>query len=134
MTLILSCLVAILFGAGIYLLLRRNLFEVLLGVGLMSQGVNVMILTVSGWKETARPPLIIEEPIQAAGAEAGQAALYVSRVNTAAYVDPLPQALILTAIVIGFGLLSYLMVLLVRARENYESLEIGEESGEEEAR
>lgn len=134
MTLILSCLVAILFGAGIYLLLRRNLFEVLLGVGLMSQGVNVMILTVSGWKETARPPLIIEEPVRAAGAEAGKAALYVSQVNTAAYVDPLPQALILTAIVIGFGLLSYLMVLLVRAHENYESLEIGEESGEEEAR
>lgn len=126
MNVMMACLVAVLFGAGVYLLVRRNLFEVLLGIGLMSQGVNVMILAASGWKESGRPPLILEEALETAGGT-------VSQVNVGAYVDPLPQALILTAIVIGFGLLSFLMVLLMRSQETLGSLETCEESGEEES-
>lgn len=103
MSLAAALFVAVAVGAGAWLLLRRNLFDVLLGVALLSQGVNLSLLASGGYRPDARPPVVAT----AAGAT----------VDPAAYADPLPQALVLTAIVIGFGLLSFLAALAARRLE-----------------
>lgn len=78
---------------GTYLVLARSLLHVILGTVVFSHGVNLMLLTMAGLKQGA-PPLL--------GGEVG------------AYTDPLPQALLLTAIVISFALTSYFLVLAYR--------------------
>ena len=93
----LSLLIGVLVGTGIYSLLRRNLLRVVFGILLISNGVNLMIFTVGDPRNVA-PPLIPD------GADAP--------VQTVA--QALPQALILTAIVISFGLVAFTLVLLLR--------------------
>lgn len=83
-----------LYTAGIYLMLRRRLAQLIIGLGLLSNGTNLLIFTVGGLTR-ARPPVV------AAGAER----------LVAPYADPVPQALVLTAIVIGFGLTAFSLVL-----------------------
>lgn len=85
---------ALLFGAGIYLVLAKRFVSVLFGFILLSNAANLLILSTAGDPTLRGPPLLD-------GAH-GQP------------VDPLPQALILTAIVIGFGVLAYLSVLFYR--------------------
>ena len=84
----------ILYAAGIYLMLRRRLAQLIIGLGLLSNGTNLLIFTAGGLTR-AQPPIV------AHGAEH----------LVAPYADPVPQALVLTAIVIGFGLLAFLLVL-----------------------
>lgn len=81
-------LIAVLFAVGSYLLMERSLTRVALGVGVIGNGVNVLII--------------------ASGSDAGEAPI-IGREG--ALTDPLPQALVLTAIVIGFALLTFLMTL-----------------------
>lgn len=81
-------LIAVLFAVGSYLLMERSLTRVALGVGVIGNGVNVLII--------------------ASGSDAGEAPI-IGREGVLA--DPLPQALVLTAIVIGFALLTFLMTL-----------------------
>ncbi len=83
-------LVAVLFAAGAYLVLDRTLLRVVIGLGLLSNGANLMLLTTAGLEE-GKPPILVDG---------------VGRV-----VDPLPQALILTAIVIAFGVTALLLTL-----------------------
>jgi multicomponent Na+:H+ antiporter subunit C len=78
-----SLVVGVLFAVAIYLLLSRNVQRVALGLIVMGNGVNLLVLTASGLPEGAIPPLLD-------GTEG-------------AHADPLPQAFILTAIVIGLG-------------------------------
>jgi multisubunit Na+/H+ antiporter MnhC subunit len=85
---------ALLFGVGVYLVLSKRFICVLFGFITLSNAANVLILAMSGDPSAGTPPVI----------EAGRAGP----------VDPLPQALILTAIVIGFGVLAYLTVLFYR--------------------
>ena len=100
---ILAGLVGLFLAAAIYLLLSRGLVRVMLGVVLLGNGVNLLIF-VAGRLTRAAPPIV----------PAGMAA-------PAGYVaNPLPQALILTAIVIGFAMFAFLMVLVFRA---YQSLD-----------
>jgi multicomponent Na+:H+ antiporter subunit C len=84
----------VLYSAGIYLMLRRRLAQLIIGLGLLSNGTNLLIFTAGGLTH-ARPPVV------PAGAER----------LVPPYADPVPQALILTAIVIGFGLLAFSLVL-----------------------
>jgi multicomponent Na+:H+ antiporter subunit C len=84
----------VLYAAGIYLMLRRRLAQLIIGLGLLSNGTNLLIFTAGGLTR-AQPPVI------PAGAQ--------SLVEP--YADPVPQALVLTAIVIGFGLLAFSVVL-----------------------
>lgn len=98
----LALVVGILFAAGVYLVLRRNLLKLIFGLVLLSNAVNLLIFTV-GRLTRASPPLV--PPGQVVPIEP--------------FANPLPQALILTAIVIGFGLVAFALVLLYRA---YESL------------
>ena len=80
--------IAVLFAVGSYLLMERSLTRVALGVGVVGNGVNVLII--------------------ASGSEPGEAPI-IGREGV--LTDPLPQALVLTAIVIGFALLTFLMTL-----------------------
>jgi multicomponent Na+:H+ antiporter subunit C len=90
----------VLYAAGIYLMLRRRLAQLIIGLGLLSNGTNLLIFTAGGLTR-GRPPVIPE----------GAVALEPP------YADPVPQALVLTAIVIGFGLLAFSLVLAHRVHE-----------------
>ena len=96
MELLLAVVVAAFYAAGFYLILRRSLVKVVLGLALLGHGANLLIFTSAGIVR-GRTPLV-----PPTGAE-GQL-----------FVDPLPQALILTAIVIGFGVLAFALVLFRR--------------------
>lgn len=91
------------FASALYLMLSRNILRFVFGLGLMTNAVNLLIFTV-GRPTRAEPPLI---PAGATVPEPGVA-------------NALPQALILTAIVIGFGLLAFAAVLVYR---NFEELD-----------
>jgi multicomponent Na+:H+ antiporter subunit C len=126
MALITAILVGSLFTVGVYLILRKHLIEVLFGLLLLSQATNLMIVAAGGWEPDRHPPILVEEP-RAVEAPDGSPAK-VMDVNVAQYVDPVPHALVLTAIVIGFGLLSFLMVLVSRTYEaSYDSQKSEEE-------
>ena len=84
----------VLYAAGIYLMLRRRLAQLIIGLALLSNGTNVLIFTAGGLTR-ARPPVVPD----------GLTTLVEP------YADPVPQALVLTAIVIGFGLLAFTLVL-----------------------
>lgn len=83
-----------LYAAGVYMILARDLIKIVISLGFLSHATNLLLLTVGGLTR-ARPPLVPEglshplEPI----------------------ANPLPQALILTAIVISFGLQTFVLVL-----------------------
>lgn len=94
MEVLFSLVVAVLFGTGIYLTLRARTFPVVMGLMLLSYGVNLFLVAMGRLRSGM--PAIIEE-----GGE---------------YADPLPQALVLTAIVIGFAMTSFITVLALRAR------------------
>jgi multicomponent Na+:H+ antiporter subunit C len=94
MEVLLALASAALYAAGIYLMLRRRLAQLIIGLGLLSNGTNLLIFTAGGLTR-ARPPVVA----------AGAAALEPP------YADPVPQALVLTAIVIGFGLTAFSLVL-----------------------
>lgn len=93
-----------LFGCGLYMVLSRHLVRVLLGLSLLSTAVNLMVFQ-AGRIQSVQPPLIPE------GA---------ARLHDAA--DPLPQALVLTAIVIGFALSVILASLVLRAWRGHGTL------------
>ena len=95
---VVAALAGLFIAAGIYQLLSRALIRMLLGLTLLGNGVNLVIL-VSGRLGQIVPPIA---PDGAAAPLAGAA-------------NPLPQALILTAIVIGFAMFSFLLVLAYRA-------------------
>jgi len=86
--------IGVLTGAGVFLMLRARTFPVLLGLTLLSYAVN-LFLFVSGRVVVANAPL--------------------TNLGLATYPDPIPQALVLTAIVIGFGMTALLVVLALRA-------------------
>ena len=89
----LGILVVLLFMAGVYLVTSARLVQVIVGMSLLTHATNLMLLVVSGAPEGKSAPLItLEGP----------------------WVDPLPQALILTAIVIGFGIGTFVVVLFSR--------------------
>jgi multicomponent Na+:H+ antiporter subunit C len=92
--------VGILFAAGIYMMLRRSIVKLVIGLIILSNAANLLIFVVSGLTRGA-PPLIPEGASEVVGAVA----------------DPLPQALILTAIVIAFSVLAFAVVLIRRAYE-----------------
>ncbi|KAB2889418.1 MAG: Na+/H+ antiporter subunit C [Desulfobulbaceae bacterium] len=95
MEILASLVVAVLFAGGVYLVLRARTFPVAIGLALLSYGVN-LFLFFTGRLMTGAPPLAGGGP--------------------AATADPLPQALVLTAIVIGFGMTAFVVALALRAR------------------
>lgn len=96
----LALVVGAVVAGGIYLVLQRNLVRFVFGLILLSGGVNLLIFT-AGRVTRGAPPIV---PPDAYAPPLGAA-------------NALPQALILTAIVIGFGLTAFALVLLLRAYE-----------------
>jgi len=94
----LAVVVGGLYAAGFYLLMRRSIVKLILGLALLGHAANLLIFTVG--RVTRETP-----PIVPADAE----------VLVRPFADPVPQALILTAIVIGFGVQAFALVLLRRA-------------------
>jgi len=94
----LAIVIFVLLTAGFYMLLRRSLTKLLIGLVLLSHAANLLIFLSAGLTR-GRPPLL----------EAG------SYTPPEVYADPMPQALVLTAIVISFGVIAFAMVLFQRA-------------------
>ncbi|HAO34349.1 MAG TPA: Na+/H+ antiporter subunit C [Candidatus Competibacteraceae bacterium] len=94
MELLVSIAIGTLTAAGVYLLLRLRTFPVVLGLTLLSYAVNTFIFA-AGRLMTGAPPVLGAAPVM---------------------TDPLPQALVLTAIVIGFALLCFALALGARLR------------------
>lgn len=94
-SLVLVVVMAALIACGVYLLLERSLTRVVLGFLLIGNGVNLLILIMGG--------------------PAGVAPIYEEGLDPSAYNDPLPQALILTAIVITFAVSAFLLALIYRS-------------------
>ena len=100
MELLLAILTGVIYTAAFYMMLRRSLVKLIIGLVLLSHASNLLIFTL-GRLSKANPPIIPEG----------------SEVLTGQYSDPLPQALILTAIVIGFGIITFAIVLIKRVYE-----------------
>jgi multicomponent Na+:H+ antiporter subunit C len=99
MELWLTLAIGVLFGTGTYLVLRRSLLKVVIGFSLISHGTNLLLLTTGKLKRGA-VPIVVEG-------------------YGGTYTDPLPQALILTAIVISFAVTAFMLALVYRT---YQSL------------
>lgn len=93
MSVLMAAAAAILFGMGTYLLMQRKLSRLIIGIGLIGHGANVVFVTAS---RRGNPPII------------GQS-------DPDTFADPLPQALVLTAIVISFGVTALLLALAYRS-------------------
>lgn len=110
MEILMAFVVGILFTAGTYLILTKSLLRIILGTALLGHGVHLLLLTMAGLK-TGAPPLL------------GYA--------QESYADPLPQALILTAIVISFGVTALFFVLAYRAYKELGTDDMDELRGTE---
>lgn len=97
MEILLAISIGILFACGFYLMLQRNLMKVIFGIMVLSHAANLLIFA-SGGLSRGLPAFIPASEYTTTGGSA----------------DPLPQALILTAIVIGFGVLAFTVVIVRR--------------------
>ncbi len=99
MEIVLALAIGVLTSSGVYLLLRPRTFQVIMGLTLISYAVNLFIFSMGRLK-------VDSEPVLTAGVKATLA-------NTA---DPMPQALVLTAIVIGFAMTALFLVVMLASR------------------
>jgi multicomponent K+:H+ antiporter subunit C len=99
--LVIAFLVGWLTACGVYLLLRARTFPVILGVTLLSHAANLTLFFSGGIPEGLAPPLVGK--------------------GTEAYADPLPQALVLTAVVISFAMTAFVVILALRNRRALKS-------------
>jgi multicomponent Na+:H+ antiporter subunit C len=90
-----AAVVAVLYGAGVYMILQRTLTRVVLGLALLSHGANLLLLIVGG--------------------QAGIAPIVGRFTGDDTIADPVPQALVLTAIVISFAMTAFLLALAYRS-------------------
>lgn len=97
MELVLAAAIGVLSASGIWLILRPRTFQVIIGLTLISYAVNLFIFSTGGLRVGA-------DPVLKAGADPGR------------YADPLPQALVLTAIVISFATTALFLVVLLASR------------------
>lgn len=106
MEILLGLLVGVLMSVSVWLMLSRNLVKFLFGLVLISNVANLIIFMVGGLREGA-PPLITDTANQV-------------------YANSLPQALVLTAIVIGFGLVSFTLILALKAYQAIGTVDVDE--------
>jgi multicomponent K+:H+ antiporter subunit C len=99
MEIVIALSIGVLFGSGIWLILRPRTFQVLMGLLLMSYAVNLFIFIMGRlWVDS--PPLTPGKTLP----------------DPSTVADPLPQALVLTAIVIGFATTALFLVVMIGAR------------------
>jgi multicomponent K+:H+ antiporter subunit C len=99
MEVVLALAIGVLTGSGVWLMLRPRAFQLVVGLSLVSYAVNLFIFSIGGLA-------IDKEPILADGVAP----------NLANYTDPVPQALVLTAIVISFAMTALLLVVILASR------------------
>ena len=99
MEIILSLAVGVMTSCGVWLLLRPRTYQVIIGLSMLSYAVNLFIFSTGGLR-TGAPPIL-------EGGRAGTLAMHA---------DPVPQALVLTAIVIGFATTALFLVVLLASR------------------
>jgi len=107
---IICILAGILFATGIYNILQKQMLRIIIGTGLISHGAHLFILTMGKLKQ-GKPPILTE--------------------GITDYTDPLPQALILTSIVISFGITSLILVLAYRTAQKNDTDNMEELRGTE---
>ena len=98
MELTLAAAIGVLVASGVWLLLRPRTYQVIIGLSLIAYGVNLFIFSMGGLRMDV-PPVVDG-----------------ATVDPAQYIDPLPQALVLTAIVIGFATTALFLVVLLVSR------------------
>ncbi|WP_207587547.1 NADH-quinone oxidoreductase subunit K [Halomontanus rarus] len=108
---VLALVVGALFALGTFLLLRRDLIRVVWGLAIISQAANVYLLTAGG---------IVRGTFESVPVLAGHGE------GAPETADPLVQALVLTAIVIGFGMTAFALVLSYRVYEEHGTLDVSE--------
>lgn len=96
MVTLLAVVIGALYAGALYMMTRRSIVKLIIGLAMLSHAANLLIFTVAGLRR--RPPLV---PLHSG----------LSLTDTA---DPLPQALVLTAIVISFGVLAFTLALVHR--------------------
>ncbi|WP_309493033.1 cation:proton antiporter subunit C [Candidatus Hecatella orcuttiae] len=97
---------------GLYCILRkRNLIKIILGMGVLADGVNLFFISL-GYRAGGISPVLTEERIEHFSA------------FTAAAVDPLPQALVLTAIVINMSIAAFALALAVKIYQRFGTLDM----------
>jgi multicomponent Na+:H+ antiporter subunit C len=115
-----ALLVGVLFSCATYLILQRSFVKILFGFVIFSNAANLLVLSMSGRPDDKASPIVLD--------------------SAQPMVDPLPQALVLTAIVIGFGVTAYMVMLLYRifldhnttnAGDLYDGEDISREFGSE---
>lgn len=99
-----ACLLFVMVTCGTYLILDRGLVRIVFGFTLLSNAANVFLISLSLDPTGKTPPIVTHDGT--------------------AMVDPLPQALILTAIVIGFGMTAYLVMLSYRILSNRHDTDV----------
>jgi multicomponent K+:H+ antiporter subunit C len=99
MEIVLAAAIGILVASGIWLIQRPRTYQLVIGLSLLSYAVNLFIFSMGRLRINA-PPVLQDGGI----------------VDPAAYADPVPQALVLTAIVIGFATTALFLVVLIVAR------------------
>lgn len=92
---LLTLIIGVLTACGVYLLLRARTFPVVLGLTFLSYAVNLFLFAM-GRLIIGQPPILDQ--------------------SAAGYTDPVPQALVLTAIVIGFAMTAFVIILALKAR------------------
>lgn len=97
MEILLAIIIGLLYAAGIYMMLRRSIVKLIIGLILLGNGANMLIFLL-GRIVKGQPPIIDD----------------TAKTLTGIYADPVPQALILTAIVISFGLQAFAIILVKR--------------------
>jgi multicomponent K+:H+ antiporter subunit C len=99
MELVLAIAIGVLAGSGVWLILRPRTFQVIIGLSLLSYAVNLFIFCIGRIKIGSPPILRVD-----------------LSTDPSAYADPVPQSLVLTAIVIGFAMSALFLVVLLASR------------------
>lgn len=107
MTWIISITIGALVATGAYLIMQKRLIQLVLGLSLLSHATNLMIVA-SGWIGDGKAPIV-----------PGPGA-----VDPTGYVDPLPQAMVLTAIVISFAVTAFLLILALNIYQRFKTDDI----------
>ncbi|WP_049927506.1 sodium:proton antiporter [Halopiger goleimassiliensis] len=108
---VLAAVIGALFALGTFLLLRRDLVRVVWGLAIISQAANVYLLSMAGIAESTADAV----PVLAGHGD-----------HVPETADPLVQALVLTAIVIGFGMTAFALVLSYRVYEEHDTLDVSD--------
>jgi multicomponent Na+:H+ antiporter subunit C len=124
--------ISFIFGVGIYMILRRDIMKIAVGFCLISHAVNLTLMTSSLFRG-ALPPVLTGVTNENATfiwtddlVNGTLAPIVIGTADSALYADPLPQALVLTAIVISFATTAIFLALVYRIGEEYGTTDVDE--------